>query len=302
MEGTFTLLALYNEFLVYQKKLVGTRKTIATYKTYTIRTNVMTKYLMEIGKANIEPHQINIFWVRDFAAWLYAQKNYVNDYVNKHIQHLARILNLAIEHDLIKFNCCDLYEFEYDRKMNLVYLEPFEIEKLQSQYLQHPTLVRIRDLFVFCCFTGLGHSDMQNFDANKHIVTGFDQNAWINIKRRKTNQESILPLLDPAKNILEKYAYQLPKISNQKFNQYLKQLFRVCKIDKEITTHSARKTFGMLMHNEYGVAKETVSRMLGHTSVKTTEAWYCKTDMRKIGKDMALVVAGTKKPVLVRVY
>lgn len=284
------LITLYGEFLALQKQQIGTVITKSTFKTYVTRTNTIVEYLTKTDQLGIEVKDIRIKWIRVYTVWLRSQKGHCNDYVVKHIQLLGKLFNIAIEDEITSHNPVTLYKFKYDRKPDITYLEYFELKVLTETNMIPQHLIKAKDLYLFQCYTGLGYSDLYAFDSNKNIIKGFDEKDWIQIKRKKTSQESILPLLGLARNILEKYDYVLPRLTNQHLNRGLKVIFKIANIKKRITTHTARKTFANLMHNEFGVPKESVSRMIGHTSVKTTERWYCTTNMRKIEKDMKEVM------------
>jgi site-specific recombinase XerD len=285
------LTELYRDYVSLNKKLIGTQIAKATYKTYVTREKVINKYLDETGQPHIKIQEIKIRWIREFAAWLYYNQRYCENYVNKHIQLLGKMFNVAIENEYAQNNPTILYKYKYKRNQEITYLEHFELRKLENLNLITPHLQKSKDLYLFLCYTGLGYIDLSRFSAQNNIILGFDEKQWIQIKRKKTTQESILPLLQPAFKILEKYEHELPVITNQAFNRNLKVIFKLAGINKRITTHTARKTFANLMHNDFGVAKESVSRMIGHTSIRTTEAWYCTTNMRKIAKDMREVIS-----------
>jgi site-specific recombinase XerD len=129
---------------------------------------------------------------------------------------------------------------------------------------------------------------------DKNIRTSFDGNLWVMTKRQKTSVQSNIPLLDVAKQILEKYQGTLPNEmvlpvpSNQKMNAYLKEIGDICGIGKNLTFHLARHTFATTTTLAKGVPIETVSKMLGHTNIKTTQIYARITD-GKIGHDMALL-------------
>jgi site-specific recombinase XerD len=136
----------------------------------------------------------------------------------------------------------------------------------------------VRDIFVFSCYTGLAYIDVKNL-RQKHIRTSFDGNLWVMTKRQKTDVQSNIPLLDVAKQILEKYKGTLPDekvlpiLSNQKMNAYLKEIGDLCGIEQNLTFHLARHTFGTTVTLAKGVPIETVSKMLGHTNIKTTQIY-----------------------------
>ncbi len=154
-------------------------------------------------------------------------------------------------------------------------------------------LEQVRDIFIFSCFTGLAYVDVRNLRA-KDITTSFDGELWIMKKRKKTNVQSNILLLDIPKMILKKYENKLsgdillPVITNQRMNSYLKEIADVCGIEKNLTFHLARHTFATTVTLAKGVPMETVSKMLGHTSIRTTQIYARITDS-KIGNDMQVL-------------
>ena len=141
-----------------------------------------------------------------------------------------------------------------------------------------------------CCFTGLAYVDVANL-TQENIRKSFDGKLWIITKRQKTNTDVNVPLLDIPKMILKKYKGKLPNgkvlpvISNQKLNAYLKEIADVCGIKKNLTFHLARHTFATTTTLAKGVPIETVSKMLGHTNIETTQI-YARITNNKIGNDM----------------
>jgi site-specific recombinase XerD len=160
----------------------------------------------------------------------------------------------------------------------------------------------VRDIFVFACYTGLSFSDIAKL-SRVHLKQGADGKEWIIIDRSKTNNRCRIPILPKAKEILKKYenypktAYKdvlLPVLTNQKMNSYLKELGDICSINKSITMHIARHTFATSVTLGNGVPIETVSKILGHTSLKTTQI-YAKILDKKISEDMDLLEAKLSK-------
>tara|TARA_R110000765_G_scaffold35028_1_gene78750 strand:- start:780 stop:1322 length:543 start_codon:yes stop_codon:yes gene_type:complete len=154
-------------------------------------------------------------------------------------------------------------------------------------------LSQVRDIFIFSCFTGLAYIDVQKL-TRKDILLGADGSKWIKIKRTKTDTPSSIPVLPEAQYILDKYANfpqvdsankLLPVASNQKVNAYLKEIAALCRINKTLTFHLARHTFATTVTLSRGVPIETVSKMLGHTNLTTTQH-YAKVLDLKISRDM----------------
>ena len=155
-------------------------------------------------------------------------------------------------------------------------------------------LNQVRDIFLFCCFTGLAYADVNKLKRNE-IVKGLDGEMWIFTKRKKTDTPCRIPLLPPALGLLNKYSDHpvccnlgkaLPVSTNQKMNAYLKEIAAICGIDKLLTFHIARHTFATTVTLSNGVPIESVSKMLGHTNIKTTQH-YAKILDLKVSQDMA---------------
>ena len=178
------------------------------------------------------------------------------------------------------------------------FLTEQEIQSLMEKEFVSERLELVRDIFVFSCFSGLAYIDVKQLSKD-NIVLGIDGDKWINKNRQKTDTNSKIPLLPTAQYILDKYANHpvcvnedklLPIFSNQKMNAYLKEIATVCGINKELTFHIARHTFATTVTLSNGVPIETVSKMLGHTNLKTTQH-YAKILDKKISEDMQILKA-----------
>lgn len=145
-------------------------------------------------------------------------------------------------------------------------------------------------MFVFCCYTGLAYAEMSSL-KQEHLITGFDNNLWISMYRKKTGKDFSVPLLDKPIQIIEKYRTSeretlLPKISNQKFNSYIKEICGIVGIEKKISHHIGRKTFAttVLLYND--VPMEIVSELLGHSKMSITQEHYGKVVQKKVSEHM----------------
>ena len=156
-----------------------------------------------------------------------------------------------------------------------------------------PRLEEVRDVFIFCCYTGFAYSDIYKFDYDA-VTKGIDGNAWLTTQRQKTGTKESVPLLPIALDIINKYRDHkyciednklLPVNSNQRYNGYLKEIATLCKINKKITSHIARHTFATTITLANGVPIETVSTMLGHNSIRTSQI-YAKVVEQKVSEDM----------------
>ena len=177
-----------------------------------------------------------------------------------------------------------------------------ELDVIIQKEFSIKRLEQIRDVFIFACFTGLAYIDVKNL-RETNVRVSFDGNLWIMTKRQKTGVQSNIPLLDVPRQIIEKYkgilpnGMVLPVPSNQKMNSYLKEIGDLCEIKKNLTFHLARHTFATTTTLAKGVPIETVSKMLGHTNIKTTQIYARITD-NKISQDMAVLAKKleAKKP------
>lgn len=170
-----------------------------------------------------------------------------------------------------------------------------EIQRMVEKEINNERLDLVKDIFLFCCYTGLAYADVKKLSSND-VVIGIDGNKWIKTNRTKTKTRSSIPILPTAENILEKYAEHpqvnakrlLPVLSNQKMNSYLKEIGDRCEIQKNLTFHLARHTFATTVTLSNGVPIETVSKMLGYKNLQTTQH-YAKILDRKVSDDMAVL-------------
>ena len=154
----------------------------------------------------------------------------------------------------------------------------------------------MRDIFLFSCFTGLAYIDVKNL-TKAHISIGIDGEKWIFTHRQKTETASKIPILPLTQMIIDKYDNHpessnkdklLPILTNQKMNAYLKEIAAICEIEKELTFHIARHTFATTVTLTNGVPIESVSKMLGHKNLKTTQH-YAKILDKKVSEDMQIL-------------
>src|SRR5690606_16230754 len=175
-------------------------------------------------------------------------------------------------------------------KKKILFLSPEELKKLEQTNFEINRIQQIKDMFVFCCYTGLGFSEMSNLKKS-NIVTEFDGNLWIHVLRNKTNGFYKVTLLPKAKEIMEVYInedseYVFPRMSNPKFNAYLKEIANVVGIEFNLTHHIARKTFAttVLLYNNVPI--EIVSKLLGHSKIQTTQDSYGEIIQRSVSEQM----------------
>ena len=211
-------------------------------------------------------------------------------YINKRHRQLHSFAKTAIKKQYITADPYADFKFSPPQPSKRKFLSIEMMRKLAAHDFT-PRLASIRDMFLFSCYTGLAYKDVAKLTA-ADIVTYNDQ-RFIIIDRTKTDNESAIPLLPQAAAIIDKYASPnrpqlIPIVSNQKFNGYLKEIQTICEIPITLTHHVARHTFATTVTLENNVPLESVSRMLGHISIKTTQI-YAKITRQKLANDMGPV-------------
>jgi len=223
--------------------------------------------------------------IEDFDFYL---KEFIKSQPTLYKRHslFKRYIEKAIKKGLCKYNPYDDFETKKGKSKEPVFLVENEIEKILNYEPVNEKLHKVKDLFVFQIFTGVAYVDLQNFD--KSYISEIDGKEVISSNRKKTDQSFISLLLPEAKKVLEKYDFQLPKISNQKYNDYLKILIAGAGINKMITSHTARHTYATYLLNK-GISITTVSRALGHSSERMT-AHYAKLLGKTVVSEMSVLL------------
>ena len=176
-----------------------------------------------------------------------------------------------------------LFKIPKGKSKEPTYLLESEVKKILDLETSEKKLERVRDLFIFQSFTGLSYIDMQNF--SKEWIDVMDGYKVIRSSRAKTDESFISIFLPEAVAVAEKYDYNLPRISNEKYNDYLKLLAVLAGINKRLTSHVARHTFGTYLLNK-NIPIETVSRAMGHANIRQTQH-YARMLGRKVVDDMS---------------
>jgi integrase len=205
---------------------------------------------------------------------------------------LKHIISIARNTGLLPFNPFAGY-INSPESVDRGFLTRDELNSLMDAKMKNAQHELVRDLFVFSCFCGLSYSDVKNLTGN-HLKTSFDGHLWIITRRQKTNTDSSVRLLEVPKRIIEKYrgytrdSRLFPVPSNGRCNAILKQIAKQCGIKTRLTYHVSRHTFSTTVTLSLGVPIETVSKMLGHTNIKTTQI-YARITKEKISHDMEIL-------------
>lgn len=279
------------------ERLIGISKSKATYQKYEVTRKHLYNFIKErYNLSDISFKEINHQFITDFEVYLLTTCGCNANTTAKFMQFFKRIVIIAKNNGWIKADPFANYRIRI-KKVDRGYLTQEEVESIMEKRFPTKRLEQVRDIFVFSCFCGLAYIDVKKL-RKENIRTSFDGNLWIIGKREKTDVTFSIPLLDIPKRILEKYEGSLPDNrilpvpSNQKMNAYLKEIGALCGIDKEISFHLARHTFATLTLSK-GVSIESVSKMLGHTNIRTTQIYARITDS-KISHDMTAFAGKVK--------
>lgn len=264
--------------------------TLKHYRTTKKRLVEFIKIRTE--RSDIALSKIDFSFLSSFDVFLKTEKNVMPNTALTYHKHVKKVFNTAISLGYVSH--CPYESFKPTRnETNRDFLTLHELTQIQNKKIDISRLDFIRNIFVFASYTGLSYSDIEKLSSN-HIQKGSDGNDWIIIDRTKTESRCRIPLLPAAKEVLKKYENHpvamsanrlLPIYSNQKMNSYLKELADICGIQKNLSMHVARHTFATSVTLTNGVPLETVSKMLGHTSLKTTQI-YARIVDTKISNDM----------------
>jgi len=274
-------------------QLVGKEVSAATLQRYeTVYRHVRDYILYKYDKPDIPMRKVDFVFLNDFAFYLMTMRNIGHNSTMKYIKNFKKIVRLAIANGHIRHDPFANFKTTI-KKVDRGFLTQDELDKIINEDFKIDRLIYVRDCFVFACFTGLAYSDLKKL-APVNLMKGPDGKLWITAKRKKTDNVCNIPLLPTALHILEKYADHpyctkknllLPVLSNQKLNAYLKEIAGICTINKELTTHMARHTFATTITLNNGIPIESVSKMLGHSSIKMTQI-YARLLDNKVGRDM----------------
>ena len=287
-----SVINVFKQHNTNMKSLIGIEYSYGSYKNYKTTLKHLIKYINTKYNANdIFLNKINYDFIYNFSQFLLLHTECNHNGMMKHIQRFKKITNFCIKNDYITNDPFAGFKISF-KKSNRVYINKQELHTLKNITL-NDSLSKVRDIFLFACYTGLSYIDLYNLSL-KNIRKGYDNLQWIYVKRHKTNIPSNIPILPPAFSILKKYKKQkninriFPMISNQKMNKALKEIAHLCNFNKKLTFHSARHTFATTVTLTNGVPIETVSKMLGHNNIKTTQL-YARVIDSKISSDMLIL-------------
>lgn len=287
------LLRLYDKKIGQKAVLVGHTIGERTLGKYRNAKEVLSGFIKkQYGMDDYPVSSVDYGFISSLDLYYRGTCKYSHNYVIKHLRYLKQVISDAYKNRLI---CSDPF-MDYRLSQEPVgkdYLIEPEIIKLLDWNFETKHLERVRDMFMFCAFTGLAYIDAYSL-TRRHIIEDASGSRWIQVNRTKSSVQANIPLLEIPSAILDKYKgldpeKLLPLDTNQRMNMYLKEISKICNINKKLSTHCFRHTFATLMLTK-GISIESVSKMLGHTNITTTQI-YAKILNQKVGDEVSRVKA-----------
>ena len=295
-ENRKMLLKIFQDHNNQVEKLIGKDFAAGTALRYrTAKSHVEDYIKYEYKLDDIPVQEVDHKFITGLEYYLKTERSCAHNTAIKYITNFKKVIRIAYANDWISKDPF----FNWKARLKTVdreFLSEEEIQNMIEKKFHISRLEQVKDIFIFSCFTGLAYADVKKLTKD-NIVIGIDGNKWINTKRTKTNTISNIPVLPEAATVIEKYANHkeviygnklLPILSNQKMNAYLKEIADLCDITKNLTFHLARHTFATTVTLTNGVPIESVSKMLGHKSLKTTQH-YAKILDKKVSYDMNIL-------------
>ena len=277
-------------------EMAGKEISASTAQRYWTCYNHVKQFIKEQYKEeDYRLKDIDYAFITKFEHFLKTKRKCNHNSALKYVNNFKKIIRIALANKWMTHDPFISYKVQFD-PVQREFLNQEEVDKLWEKDLHFDRLKLVRDMFIFSCYTGLAYSDVEKL-SKSDITIGIDGGKWIRINRTKTGTLSSIPLLPVAEQILKRYADHphvadsdrlIPVFSNQKSNAFLKEIAILCGITKPLTTHLARHTFATTITLTNGVPIETVSKMLGHQSLRTTQH-YAKIVDRKISDDMKML-------------
>lgn len=288
-----TLIEVFEYHNKRLKELIGKDFAPATYTRYETTLQHVKDFLkFKYSTNDIYLTQLDHEFATEFEYYFKVNKNCNHNTAAKYIKNLKKVINLACKNDWLNKDPFSRYSIHIN-EVKRDFLTSDELSSIENKEIVIERLDLVRDAFVFACYTGLAYVDIACLTP-ENLNIGIDGELWLITYRQKTDTRTSIPLLPKAKEIAEKYKEHpmaltknvvLPVISNQKINAYLKELATICGITKNLTFHIARHTFATTVTLTNGVPIESVSQMLGHKNIRTTQI-YAKVVEQKVSEDM----------------
>jgi integrase len=296
------LMEIFEEHNQQMKALIGHEFSPLTFERYTTSKKHTHDFMKSKYKVDdIDIKKLNYEFIHNYEFWLKSVRKCDHNTTIKYLSNFRKIVNICIKSGWLDRDPFVGFKMT-KREVERPFLTDDELNRIIEKKFIMPRMSQVRDIFVFCCYTGLAYADVKKLTTDE-ITIGIDGERWIWTNRQKTDTASRIPLLPPALEIMDRHKDDpqclnqgrvLPVLSNQKMNSYLKEIADACDIKKKMTFHTARHTFATTVTLANDVPMETVSKLLGHRNLKTTQHYGKILDL-KVSQDMGLLRAKFKK-------
>ncbi|MBK6571037.1 MAG: site-specific integrase [Saprospiraceae bacterium] len=265
---------VYKIYLEGIQKQINQNYTLSTFNKFKTIYNHLKEYLIKVhNQKEILLKELKIRHLLEFEEYMTIDLKLKQITINKSIQRLKSIIKYAIAHEYLDKDPWMAFKSK-PVHINIKYLTKKELQKLEAIILEDNKLNKVRDIFIFACYTGFGYSELKQCS-----IKGLEEKSsilWLSVIRQKTKKIQKVPLLPKALKIWTKYGGKLPVMSNQKMNQYLKDIGKICEFETPLTTHLARKTFASTVLLGNNVPIKVVSTLLSHSDSRITEKHYAE--------------------------
>ena len=291
-ENSKTILQVFQEHNDRCKSLIGIDFAPGTYERYATCYLHIERFMnFMYHKKDMKLSELSPKFVKDFEFYLKTERHCGHNSATKYLKNFKKITRLAMTNGWLKQDPFRGIKFHLEQ-VDMSFLTQPELDQLIKKKMPVGRLELVKDVYVFCCFTGLAFIDVKNLSYSD--IQEKKHQLWIHKKRQKTKNWFDVPLLPPARQLMEKYRNNpkclannlvFPVLTNQKMNAYLKEIATICKINKNLSTHTARHTFATTVTLTNQISIEVVSKMLGHSSINMTKK-YARVVDELISKDM----------------
>lgn len=274
------LLEVFKEHNQKCSELIGKDYVQATVMYYERTARYLSEFIKQNHRlSDIPLKDIDYNFIQAFEHFVKTVKNCQQNATVKHLKNFKRIIRIALlNHWIISDPFAEIHfkqtptnrDFLLEEELQLILRKQFNIPRLET----------VKDIFIFCCFTGLAFTDVQHLTP-EHILCDNKGEYWIRKPREKTTNMCNIPLLEIPLKLIDKYKHHpecerknivFPVPSNQRMNSYLKEIADLCGIKKNLSTHVARHSFACIaLANK--VSMESIAKMLGHSNIKTTKIY-----------------------------
>ncbi|HBR12675.1 MAG TPA: integrase [Chryseobacterium sp.] len=289
----YGIIEYYQIYLERLKKLVGIEIKQQTWDKFSYIKEDVSDFIKDYyKKSDMKLRDLDFNFISEFEYYSKTKLEHKQVTINKALQRLKKVVKQSVINGYLAKNP---FEEHKPKKVypKIIFLTQTELDKLENYNFQSEAFNKVKDSYLFCCYTGLAYREM--FELKKDdLITKPDGTIWIFKKREKTERNFSVPLVLPkALEIIEKYSseseFLLPRITNQFFNRILKEIAGVVEINKNLTHHTARKTFASTVLLNNNVPMEVVSKLLGHTKITTTQEYYAELMPEKLSEQLKIL-------------